>query len=737
MAESQYRPQSESIRADGERSVAAASNFGVIATGDNPVFVLQSSAKDSRPGVVTPDKQIFHLPRPVTEVFVGREDIVAQLRSQREGGAKACVIFGLGGIGKSELVLQYADTCRRELRVIWWISAEGARQVQEGLAKLAHRIAPLSKDLPIEEAANQAVDWLNVNPDWLLILDNVDEPSSVRGLLANLQGEGQLIVTTRRNVRWPRQCEVIQLKELSQLAALELVRRVTDLRDLEEEEAPLQELVDVLGRLPLALDQASAYMRQTQILPSRYLDKLSKQPVQIFDAIVDGDKQQATILQVWNVTLAALVERSEDAVEVLHILAFCAPDDIPRAVIGDVDSGEDFDAHLGLLASFSMVSLTSEAVHIHRLVRHVLLLGLLANPDVGKLARDICFDWLAAHLPASPDGDLDSWPLLRRLIPHFESIVRFYPEDERTGELGSVFNALGLFEATQGNYRRALSYRKIATETALSVLGEEHVSSAISMGNLGISYRDLGDYEKALELQRGALAIAERCGAEEHVLAVMLGQLGRTLAESGSPTEALEYLQRSIPLAETAWGSNSIDTAIRLSDLAKLHQSTGNLEKAVPIFEKALRIAREVLPAGHPILGIRMGDLAGAYNQAERHNEAIALAGAALDILLNSLGESHPITDSCLTSLSKFHQDSGDLDAALELANESLCIVERNRPWLVPDRLADKATILSDLGRHSEAIDAVERALQSKGLARRTAVRLEMLLRVIKHRASR
>ncbi|WP_164494164.1 tetratricopeptide repeat protein [Streptomyces sp. ADI97-07] len=680
-------------------------------------------------------ERIIHLPRPATDVFIGREELVAQLHEQRGAELSVCVISGLGGIGKSELALQYAESRRREATLIWWINSENADRAMEGIAELGHRVTPASDEMSSDEAVNLAINWLSRNSNWLLILDNLDEPSSVHSLLANVQGAGQLLLTTRRNLRWPGVCEVIQLEELSQDESVELVKRITGFRDADEE-APLRELAHFLGFLPLALDQASAYMRQTQVPPSRYLEKVSKNPVKVFDSMVDGDKQQSTILRIWNVTLATLVQRSEDAVEILHILAFCAPDDIPREAIGESDSDEDFDALLGLLASFSMVKLTSDAVHIHRLVRKVLLLSLLANPDVGQMARDICLNWLISHLPMQSDNELGSWPLLRRLIPHFEAIYAFYPEDERTSELGAAFNSLGIFETTQGNYPKALTFRKVATEVALSVLGEGHESSAIAMSNLGVAYRDLGQPDTAVELQRSALRMAEQCSAGDGVLAVIYGQLGRTLSEIGESIEALKHHQRAVSLAQNAWGSISVDTAIRLSDLGKAYGATGDLDECIPIFEQALDITKNVLPSGHPIVGIRMGDLAEAYSRAGKGSEAIGLVSAALDILRNSLGSGHPITNSCMRSASAIHHSTGHLEIALELIQESIELAPHEHPSVMRDRLANMATVLSDLGRHSEAIEAVKKALANKkALSRRNAKRLEMLLQMIEVRA--
>ncbi|MFG2343993.1 tetratricopeptide repeat protein [Streptomyces phaeochromogenes] len=711
------------------------SNFGIINTGDQPVFMMQPTPRLLSPEQVIVTNAITKLPRPGTEVFLGRNDVLSHLGDARRKGSARHVIFGMGGVGKSELALQYAESQQHELSLTWWITAETPDQISSGLLSLTSRLTSTPADaLSHEHAADWSIEWLNQNHDWLLILDNVSEPAHVVSLLGKLHGRGQIIITTRRDVRWPRRVDAIRLPVLSPEKAIQLISQVVGL-DGDVDLAAISKVAEFLGFLPLALDQAAAYISQTQISPSRYVEKLLKSPAQMLDSAAAGDKEQETIVKVWNITMAALIERSEDAVECLYILAFYAPDDIPRVILEELSGDDDFDAYLGLLASFSMVTLTPESVHIHRLVRNVLVMGMLSHPEVGKSLRDTAFDWIFAHLVPNPADHLDKWPLLRRLTPHFMSIASFYPPEDWTEEYGAACHAFGNFESIQGNYRRALHFRRIAMDVAVSILGDNKLATVTAMSNAGASFRDVGEIDKAIELQERALDMAESCGANDEDLAVMTGQLGRTYGMAGDIENSLRFIERSVSMAEKAFGSEHHETALRLADLGNFHLYLNDSGKAIPLLERALRIAERQLEPRHPLVAIRMRDVANAYSKGGGNIiRAVKLTKEALDIFEETLGPEHSITSESVKLLADIYHSAGRYDNALHLAQRALLTAKDLSPLELSMRHVQIAVLFTHLGRHRQAIQSIEKACVD-GMDEQSISVLEELTKAIKGRA--
>jgi hypothetical protein len=293
-----------------------------------------------------------NLTRPPTAVFVGRDQALARLHealTAQPGTVVIQAVYGLGGVGKSELALQHAHAHRNQYQLRWWITAEDTARVEAGLASLAGRLCPeAALTLTTSEAADWAITWLQAHTGRLLILDNVDDPEEVRPLLGQLAGH--ILVTTRRDIGWQRIAVPVRLDVLDRAPAATLITTLTENSDQDA----AAEIAAELGFLPLALDQAAAYIDQARIPLDRYLDILRQHPARMHAAVPEGGTAQRTIARLWDITLHAITKRNSEAVRLLHILACYAPDNIPRTILGVRNPDTEMDAALGLLASYSM-----------------------------------------------------------------------------------------------------------------------------------------------------------------------------------------------------------------------------------------------------------------------------------------------------------------------------------------------------------------------------------------------
>ncbi len=223
------------------------------------------------------------LPRRPARVFEGRGDALGVLEAAlaaRGGVVVAQAVYGLGGVGKSELALQYADTRQREYRLVWWITASDAGQLEAGLAGLAGRLCPPAATAgTTAKAAGWAIGWLQAHDGWLLILDNVEDTAYVEPLLGQV-GAGHVVITTRRDVDWTRLADPVLLDVLDPAAAVQLLLRRIGGHEADDKETAGQIAAD-LGFLPLALDQAAAYIVAQRITLAAYLDNLHRVPARI------------------------------------------------------------------------------------------------------------------------------------------------------------------------------------------------------------------------------------------------------------------------------------------------------------------------------------------------------------------------------------------------------------------------------------------------------------------------
>ncbi|MER6827412.1 FxSxx-COOH system tetratricopeptide repeat protein, partial [Streptosporangium sp. NPDC000563] len=589
------------------------------------------------PSQVKLTTKIYNLPRPPSAVFAGRLEVQERLDQMINNGSEHVingqVMYGMGGVGKSELALQYAFAHRDRYSVVWWISAENIEQIQDSLAALAGRLHPPVRVAgTVEEAADWAMGWLQSHSDWLLVLDDVDNPKHVDFLLGQLSS-GHVIITTRRNVHWGGQIQSTSLDVLEPEAAVELIYKIIDIESRGGDEAIAAEIAARLGFLPLALVQAATYIAQNRISLERYLDRLREDPVRMYSRTAEGGEVQQAISRLWQITISTIGDRSPEVVELLRILACYAPGDLPRQVLPEYIGDKYVDEALGVLASYSMITLTEHSIRMHDLMQAVVLADTSNNLNQIDYVQKIALTWLADALPVDPAHNLASWPLWRRLMPHIYALAdRYVPGDEPT-ELGDVLNQAAVFQSAQGVNQRAVELADRALAIAEAVYGPDHPDVARSLGNLASSFRALGRPGEAVPLFQRALAINETAYGPEHpYVAISLGNLANSFSDLGRLGEAVPLFQRALAINETAYGPEHPYVAISLGNLANSFSDLGRLGEAVPLFQRALAINETAYGPEHPDVAISLGNLASSFRALGRPGEAVPLEQRALAI---------------------------------------------------------------------------------------------------------
>ena len=362
--------------------------------------------------------------------FTGRTEMLAALGERLDAGRVAVVALrGLGGVGKSQLALEYAHRKRQSGRyqLVGWVRADSLVTVAEDLAVLAP-ILGLPEDGTVGEVAAQVVGALGLRPDWLVVFDNAQSPGDLVGMLP---GGGGHVLITSRNRAWSGVATQVDLGEFSRAEAVEFLCQ----RSGSDEPAAAGELAEELGDLPLALAQAAAYIDTRSMTIGGYLE-LYRDPVlarRLRDAGLDSVEYPASVARTWLLSFTQLSADHPAAVELLRLCAFLDPDDIALDLLiaGRKDTGEVLAGVLGnqlectevvgVLAATSLASVPAENhLRVHRLVQAVTR-DQLDDDHAAKWAKR-ALDLVEAISPPAP-ADYRSWPMYAKLAPHIEAVA--------------------------------------------------------------------------------------------------------------------------------------------------------------------------------------------------------------------------------------------------------------------------------------------------------------------------
>ncbi|MER5619966.1 FxSxx-COOH system tetratricopeptide repeat protein, partial [Streptosporangium sp. NPDC002544] len=699
---------------------------------DSPIYAPRLEAGSLLPARqvhVFSQEPVRRLEAPRSWQFVGRTQELERLRGVLAGEGVPVVVrqvvHGMGGVGKSELVRHYAHAHQDRYPVAWWITADSPQNLQQGLAGLAAAIhPPVALVGDAARAAGWALEWLQAHPGWLVVLDNVEDPGDVRECLDRLSA-GHVVITTRRDVYWPN-LATLPLPVLGKQSALELMRGIIEQSQPvgPREVADLEVIAAELGYLPLALEQAAAYMHQQRRSPARYLRQLRDQPAKTHARFPHGGDAERIMTRLWQRHLQALRERDRidglASEHLLRVLACYAPDDVPRTLLGDHSPGDqeidaeegDWEEALGVLASYSMITRVglddAETISMHRLFHSVIRNGLDYDDPRQHAARQSALTWLEQALPPDPSSNVDGWPAWRDLMPHIDALTSCHRQGGEPRTLGEVLNYATLFALAQGQPQRAHHLASRASAIAEAAYGPDHPFVAIGLGNLAASFRDLGRPGEAMPLFERALAITEAAHGPDHpTVAIGLGNLASNFRDLGRPGEAVPLFERALAITEAAYGPDHPFVAIGLGNLAASFCDLGRPGEAVPLEQRALAIAEATYGPDHPDVATRLGNLASSFSALGRPGEAVPLEQRALAIAEAAHGPDHPDVATRLGNLASSFRALGRPGEAVPLEQRALAITEATYGPDHPDvaiRLGNLASSFRDLGRPGEAV---------------------------------
>ena len=556
--------------------------------------------------------------------FVGRAGELARLDAALAGprGVVVQAVHGLGGIGKSTLAAHWAAAHASDYTLTWWITAATPAAIDAGLASLAVALQPaLSGVLPLEALREGAVQWLAANQGWLLILDNVTDPADVAPLLARAPA-GRYLITSRRASGWhvtgvaPIRLDVLDPAEAQALLAAILAP------DRPREADGAAGLCAELGFLPLAVEQAGAYLAQSSATPREYLDLLAGYPAAMYQASAEGGDAARTIARIWRVTLDRLAD-DPLAGQVLRILAWYAPEAIPRALLDGLADPPALLRAVGRLAACSMLTANAGTLAMHRLVQAVTRTPDPGDPHRSPRAIDDARDQAARQLAdALPDWqDPAGWPTWRMLLPHIDALASHAPPEADTGTTANLLNQAGLFLEDQGQPARAAGHFQRALADRQRVLSQDHPDTLTSRNNLAYAYQAAGDLGRAIPLYEQTLADSVRVLGQDHPDTLdSRGRLAGAYRAAGDLRRAIPLFEQTLADRQRVLGQDHRRTLTSRNNLAGAYRDAGDLRRAIPLFEQTLADSVRVLGQQHPVTGPQ----AAAAAQHGRNREAAA-----------------------------------------------------------------------------------------------------------------
>jgi tetratricopeptide (TPR) repeat protein len=678
---------------------------------------------------------------PRNPFFTGRSTHLEDVRRALTQAASANLtqpqaISGLGGVGKTQTAIEYAHLYRADYPAVLWSRADSRDALLSGFAVLAKLLNLSREDEPdLTVLATAVRAWLESNSGWLLVLDNVEDFALVRQF-APEGAEGHLLITTRLRATGEF-AELIELRKMEpDEGTLFLLRRAKLIQKSECLEAAVESDRDLarqicaeMDGLPLALDQAGAFIEETPSSLAEYLALYRSEGSALRARRGELAPSHASVTITFSLAFAGVAAANPAAAELVRGCAFLAPDAIPEEVF--TLAGEKWGNPIAELIAkrltwieaiksagrFALIHRDSAGrnLHIHRLVQEVIK---------DEMAVETRRRWEERVIQALnvvfPKPKFQNWSRCERLLPHARMAARLVEEiGFGTAIAARLLDASGVYLYYRMQYAEAEPLLRRALVIREQALGPEHADTADSLNNLAWLCRNQGRYAEAEPLYRRALAIREKAlGPDHHHTASSLNTLAWLYHNQGRYAEAEPLYRRALAIREKALGPDHSYTANSLYYLARLYHDQGHYSHAESFYRRALVIYEEAAGPDDPYTARGLNDLAALYYEQGRLTEAEPLFRRALAIREKVPVPEHPDTAASLHGLATLYDNLGSYADAEPLYRRALVIREKALGPEHPDTITSTrkyAELLRKLGRGGEAKNLESRVKKREG----------------------
>jgi tetratricopeptide (TPR) repeat protein len=625
------------------------------------------------PAALPPIWNVPHLRNPN---FTGRESLLAEVHSSLESG-HPLAITGLGGVGKSQVVIEYAYRYFPEYEAVAWIRAEDPAILSSDFAALARLFKIAVRERAEQaEVVNAVRKWLDHNPGWLLVFDNAQEPNQLSNFIP--QAATGHVVITSRNPNWAAVAHTVDVSVLNRSESVSLLLK----RSCRDDQTAAGDLAEELGDLPLALAQAGAFVHEAGITLADYLQLFRTRRAELWNSEHQPLGYTHTVGTTWKLAMSRIEAESPDGAALLELMSYLAPDRIPQDLLGSganllpqglsevVGDALRLTTGLGLLRRFSLVEVHRGEISMHRLVQAVTR-DSHDDASARKWAR-AALQLVEGSFPTECD-DTGTWPICEALIGHATAVTERADAlnlDRR--KLAKLLRLLGVYLRCRARYLDSLMVSERALDVAAREYGPDNIRTAKALSNLGIVLcklgecsKDLGFFEHARRVFGRVVAIDEQeFGPRHREVGIDLGNLSIALKSLGLIDEARKSYERALDIGRETLGEEHPDLASRINNYALLLVEQGELEEARDHLERAVKISEQAkgpdnlkVAAYRCNLGVvlsRLGDIETGMKMCED----------ARSVALEKLGPDHPEIASFLTDLAEVLERHGDEEGA-------------------------------------------------------------------------
>ncbi|KAJ6258209.1 hypothetical protein Dda_7128 [Drechslerella dactyloides] len=729
---------------------------------------IPTASEEDTEGCSTPREKIkeinftipFCMPLPRNRSFVGRAEELRKVykyfvESRPADVPRIFALTGTGGMGKTQIALEYAYRHHNDCTAVFWVSAASEDTIRTSFIDIMQRIVKEQAGITWPESAPDyeaigsklgmpgLVDskgtvsadletvgniqsalfrWLQLpgNSKWLLIYDNADdlETFNLQEYFPN-QGGGAIFVTSRRP-EFSDSAKQADLDGLDEGSAVALLLRLADLPDtpgVPQNEAIT--LVEKLGFMPLAISHAGCYIRETKLPLGKYKSYYEKafMTVQSKKPRFGWNYRNDTTATTWEVSFLQIEKQDAEAALLLLTCSYLNPEEIFENLWEDKQLD---NVKTSQQEKMSRESNKWEGREERRMASHLGYLHRYSKPSFSRFllqeehgsgnqtVLDHIYAIAGVFYKQGKYDEAMQW-YERALVGRKKALGKDHPDTLSTvHKIASVFS-------DQGKYDQAMQWCERALAGSEKALGKDHPDTLATVHAMAGVFTRQGKYGEAMQRYERALAGREKALGKDHPDTLdTVHNIAGVFDDQGRYDQAMQWYQRALAGREKAFGKEHPSTLDTVHAMAGVFSMQGKYGEAMQRYERALAGREKALGKDHPDTLATVHAMAGVFTRQGKYGEAMQRYERALAGREKALGKDHPDTLDTVHNIAGVFDDQGKYNEAMQRYERALAGSEKALGKDHPDTLATvhaMAGVFTRQGKYGEAMQRYERAL--------------------------
>lgn len=682
----------------------------------------------------------YYLPLHENEHFVRRTNIFDALEKKLfQERRREVALVGLGGAGKTQIALQLAYDVKqtRPEHSIFWVSALSTESFDRSCAAIADELGIQDAKWDSKELLHQYLQT-DTAGKCIIIIDNADDGKILYGTADNTGGlykyvadpkDGQILFTTRSGdvAREDYQRDVIEIPKMEFDEAIMLMKELSVPETLLQSREQTMNLLKELTYLPLAIAQASAYLRRNGISISKYLTLPRSEEKVMVDlmsrAFNDNnlyEKAQRAVATTWLVSFEQIRENDANAADVLGFLSCIEPKMIPESLLSEFKNFTESKLieAIGTLSEFAFLKRQegSKFLDMHSLV-HLAARVWLKESGQAEATIESALEQVYARFL---DIRWETRMIQMDYLPHALKIT----QDDMTKQMETRYDlihevALSLYE--EGRFAESVISGEDSLRWREQHLVEDHFKLLESQYQLGAAYKGNGQVKDAISSLERAVELASKTMAEDDLPRLLCqSRLAQAYKRNGQTKDAIQMLERVVEIQSSKLAEDDVAQLSAQRMLASAYLDNGQIKEAIRLLEQIVEIMPRNLAEDHPLRLGAQHSLAMAYRREGQVKDAIRLLERIVTTESKTLVQDHPDQLTMQRSLAVAYRKQGRVKDAIRLLERIVEVKSKTLPEDSSNRLASQYELAKAYQKDDETEKAVELLEHIVAIARRT-----------------